>query len=320
MRVVVDLLANVPDPRGSVVTIGAFDGVHLGHQMVIRQVRERAAAIGAASALVTFDRHPAMVVRPESAPKLLTGIEHKLELLAATGLDETIVVHFDTERATESPRDFVKEVLVDACGAKIVVVGEDFHFGKGRAGNVAMLKTLGAEFGFEVFGLGLVDASGHETASVDAKVSSTLIREAVAAGDMRAAAAGLGRHREVRGTVIHGDARGRTLGFPTANVAVSADTCLPADGIYAGWYVRPNGERLPAAINLGRRPTFYEDQPYSLLEAFIIDWSGDLYDEPARVQFVELLRPELKFTSLDALIEQMHADVARASTILAADT
>ena len=266
------------------------------------------------SVVVTFDRHPAAIVRPESAPKLLTDLEQRLELLASTGVDATLVVPFDTERATESAEEFVQEVLVDCLGVRGVVVGEDFHFGKARRGNVALLKTLGEAGGFSVSGIDLVGNDGLPTDGL--KVSSTQIRQLLRDGDVGAAAELLGRQHEVRGPVVHGDARGRTLGFPTANVAVPPEICLPADGIYAGWLQRADGTVLPAALNLGRRPTFYSAQPYSLLEAFVIDWSGDLYDEEVKVRFVKRLRPELKFDGIEALIAQMNNDVAEARGIL----
>jgi riboflavin kinase / FMN adenylyltransferase len=303
------------------VTIGAYDGVHVGHRKVIAATRQRAAALDAASAVVTFDRHPAEVVRPESAPKLLTDLDQKLELLASTGVDLCVVVPFDEARATESAGEFVREVLVDGLGVRAVVVGGDFHFGRGREGNVEFLRSFGAALPeaerFTVEGVDLVDGSGNPAAGP--KVSSTQIRGLLAQGELPTASALLGRHHELRGVVVHGDARGRTLGFPTANVAVPERICLPADGIYAAWYVRPDGSVHQAAVNLGRRPTFYDDQPASLLEAFVLDFSGDLYGEAAAVRFVERLRPEAKFDSLDALIDQMHADVARAREVLAAD-
>jgi riboflavin kinase / FMN adenylyltransferase len=309
-----DAASAIPSANRTIVTIGAYDGVHLGHQAVIAEVRRLATERGLDSAVVTFDRHPASVVRPESAPKLICDAAQKLELLAATGVDAVWQVVFDTNRASESAEEFVRSVLVDKLRAAVVVVGDDFHFGKGRRGNVGLLKQMGAEHDFEVIGLELIGAS-----SIAEKVSSTEIRRLIAAGSLREAAALLGHHHELRGTVVHGDARGRTLGFPTANVAISDGMCLPADGIYACWYRRPDGVRLPAAVNFGRRPMFYDAQPYSLLEAFVLDFSGDLYDEPARVEFVERLRAEAKFDSLDALITQMNADVARARTILAAE-
>lgn len=303
-----------PEIRGAAITIGAYDGVHRGHQAVIAAVRRIARGRGVPSAVVTFDRHPAQVVRPASAPFLLTDLELKLELLATTGIDAVIVVPFDEERATESAEDFVTEVLVGQLGASVVVVGSDFHFGKGRGGNVEVLRRMGAMHGFAVEGLELLGAD--DVALASHKVSSTAVRELLRGGEVAEAAVLLGRPHEVRGVVFGGDQRGRLLGFPTANVKLAPETCLPSDGIYAGWYLRPDGIRLPAALNLGRRPTFYEDQPYSLLEAFILDWEGDLYGEAARVQFVERLRAELKFDDIDSLIAQMHRDVAKARVAL----
>lgn len=311
---VIDDLAPCPTPRGTAVTIGAYDGVHLGHRSVIERTRAEADRLGAATAVVTFDRHPAAVVRPDSAPKLLTSLDHKLELLAEAGVDYTYVVHFDHERSQESADDFVQEVLVQCLRARCVVVGADFHFGRGRSGNVASLAAEGRELGFEAIGLDLVpgrDGSGMI-------VSSTAIRAAVAAGAVERAATMLGRWHELRGDVVTGDQRGRTIGFPTANVAVPGEMALPGDGIYAGWYVRPDGSRHAAAINVGRRPTFYETAEESLLEAYLLDFAGDLYGERARVQFVAHQRPELKFDSVEALVTQMQADVEECRRVLAA--
>jgi riboflavin kinase / FMN adenylyltransferase len=295
-----------------VVTIGAYDGVHLGHRAVIDRVRKLAADRGVASALVTFDQHPARLVRPESAPLLLTDPEQKLELLEATGLDTLLVVRFDEERAQETPEDFVTEVLVDCLKAKTVVVGKDFHFGHQRRGNVALLAEMGEEAGFEVEGIELM-GNDARPADAAAQVSSTAIRQALAAGDVERAASMLGRDHEVRGIVTHGDERATELGFPTANVSVPNDVLLPADGIYAGWYTRPDGSRHPAAISLGRRPTFYETAHASLLEAHLLDTTDvDLYDERARVAFACRLRDEVRFDTVEALIEQMHRDCAEA--------
>jgi riboflavin kinase/FMN adenylyltransferase len=307
-----------PDlPNGSVVTIGAYDGVHLGHRAVIDRVRKLATDRGVASALVTFDQHPARLVRPESAPLLLTDPGQKLELLEATGLDVLLVVRFDEERSKESPEDFVHEVLVDGLGAKAIVVGEDFHFGHQRRGNVELLRRMGADLGFDVDGVGLLGPDGREADEAE-QVSSTAIRKALAVGDVERAGRLLGRPHEVRGIVQHGDGRGGPeLGFPTANVAVPDDVLLPADGIYAGWYTRPDGAHHPAAISLGRRPTFYETAHASLLEAHLLDFDGDLYDERAHVAFVARLRGEVKFDSVDALIEQMRRDCDDARSVLA---
>ncbi len=302
-------------PSGSVVTIGAYDGVHRGHQTVIAQVRALAAERGLDSALVTFDRHPASVVRPESAPKLLCDLDQRLELLAATGLDTTLVIHFDEVRAKEPADDFVREVLVGALGAKVVVVGEDFHFGHRRAGNVALLTEMGAELGFEVVGIELVGVDGQAAPDLE-RVSSTAIRAALTAGDLDTANEMLGRAHEVRGVVVEGDKRARELGFRTANVAVPDEICRPADGIYAGWYLRPDGVARPAALSLGRRPTFYDDADTSLLEAHLLDFDDDLYGEAARVRFVARLRDEEKFDSVEALVEQMARDCDQARDIL----
>ncbi|MDQ1404140.1 MAG: riboflavin kinase / adenylyltransferase [Actinomycetota bacterium] len=301
-----------PPSGGSIVTIGAYDGVHLGHRAVISEVRRWADERDAAAVVVTFDRHPATVVRPESAPKLLTDLDQKLELLEATGVDEVLVIHFDRERSRETAEKFIRDVLVGRLAARAVIVGHDFHFGHQRAGNVPLLAAMGGELGFDVVGMRLVDDGTAESA----EVSSTRIRQLLQQGLVREASALLGRPHEVRGQVGRGDARGRELGFPTANVVVPSEILLPADGIYAGWYERPGGQVHPAAISLGRRPTFYDDAETSLLEAFLLDFDGDLYDEPARVRFVERMRGEVKFDSVDALVDQMNHDVDNVRTAL----
>jgi riboflavin kinase/FMN adenylyltransferase len=310
-----DLDACPRPPQGTAVTIGAYDGVHRGHQAVIARVQSLADARGLETAVVTFDRHPASVVRPESAPKLLTDLDQKLELLGATGVDYALVVHFDAERAQESAEDFVREVLVGCLNAKLVVVGKDFHFGNRRRGNVELLTAMGRELGFEVLGLDLVGIDGAP-ADEDQRVSSTGIRAALERGDLALANDALGRPYEVRGVVEHGDHRGREWGFPTANVAVPDDILLPKDGIYACWYLRPDGSTHPAAISLGRRPHIYEHQPFSLLEAHLLDFDSDLYGEAARVRFVELLRSETRFETDEDLIDQIGRDCERARSVL----
>lgn len=302
--------------EGSVVTIGAYDGVHRGHRKVLQLVRELADARGLDAVCVTFDRHPAEVVRPETAPALLTQLDHKLELLVDADLvDVVAVLEFDEGRSKETAEEFVHEVLVGLLGARLVVVGADFHFGHRRGGNVALLEKMGADLGFEVIGLGLV---APESDPVHEPYSSTRVRHRLAAGDVRGAAELLGRPHEVRGEVVMGDQRGRELGFPTANVALAPSTCLPADGIYAGRVRLADDTLHPAAISLGRRPTFYAAQPYSLLEAYLLDFSGDLYGQAVAVQFVERLRGEQRFESVDDLVAQMHRDCDRAREILGA--
>jgi riboflavin kinase/FMN adenylyltransferase len=305
MQVITDMSQCPVLPSGSVVTIGAYDGVHLGHQALIAEVRQRAASQGCASVVVTFDRHPASVVRPESAPLLLTDLDQKLELLDATGIEYTVVVHFDEARASESAEDFVLEVLVGCLKARSVVVGHDFHFGYGRRGTVLLLTEMGSRYGFDVLGKRLVDdEEAHQV------VSSTRIRAELSAGRVEEAARLLGRHHEVRGVVDKGDGRaGSLLGYPTANLAIPPDILLPADGIYAGRYLRPDGSAVPAAISLGRRPTFYPDGGPRLLEAHLLDFAGDLYGEPGRVRFVARIRDEEHFESVEALVARMGVDV-----------
>ena len=300
---------------GAVVTIGAYDGVHLGHQAVLRLVRELADARGLEAALVTFDRHPAEVVRPESAPRLLTTLEQRLELLDATGdLDLCWVLTFDEARSKEAAEDFVREVLVDGVGARLVVVGADFHFGHRRGGNVPLLERMGAEFGFEVLGLGLVAVEGDATG---VPYSSTRIRELLAKGDVAEAGRLLGRPHEVRGVVERGDQRGAEhLGMPTANLTVPERICLPADGVYAGTFVAEDVVERPAAISVGTRPTFYEDGDV-LVEAYVLDFDGDLYGQRVKVRFREWVRGQERFDSTEALVEQMNADVEATRRILA---
>jgi riboflavin kinase/FMN adenylyltransferase len=298
---------------GTAVTIGAYDGVHRGHQAVLAEVRRLADARGLPTVVVTFDRHPAAIVRPESAPKLLTDLDQKLEVLAATGhVDYTVVLTFDEQRAAQEAPAFVEELLGDRLGARLVVVGEDFHFGRGRRGTVELLRTMGAALGFDVVGLRLVTIP-----EVEGPVSSTAVRRRLAEGDVAGAATLLGRPYELRGVVVRGDGRGgRQLGFPTANVAVAADILLPADGIYAGWYERPGGHVRPAAVSVGRRPTFYDAAESSLVEAYLLDFDGDLYGEAARVRFVDRLRGEERFESVEALVAQMALDVDAARKLL----
>ncbi len=304
-----------PDAAGTVVTIGAYDGVHVGHRQVIAQVCRLAEERSLRSAVVTFDRHPASVVRPESAPLLLTELDQKLEQLATTGVDETVVVPFDDEAATESAEAFVTRVLVDCLDVRAIVVGEDFHFGHQRLGNVALLRAMGEVHDFEVLGLGLVGLDGVPARDHE-QVSSTFIRRALSRGDLVRANAMLGRPYEVRGVVGQGDRRGRELGFPTANVKVDRTVLLPEDGVYAGWFERADGAVHAAAISLGTRPHFYADGDL-LLEAHLLDFDDDLYDEAVRVRFVALLRPQQVFDGLDDLVAQLHRDVEGARGALA---
>jgi len=296
----------------SVLTTGAFDGVHRGHQMVIGEVLRRADARGVASAVVTFDIHPATVVRPDSAPKLLTRLPRKLELLESLGIDVVYVIEFDSDRASTSAAEFVNDVFVERLGAVEILVGSDFHFGKGREGTVTFLESEGKVHGFSVEGLELI----RRTETATEPVSSTAIRRALIGGDVESAATMLGRPYEVWGTVVQGDQRGRTIGFPTANVPLGDDLARPAHGVYACRYVRADGSEHVAAVNVGVRPTFYDNADGAVLEAHLLDFDGDLYGEVAKVQFLHFLRSERRFNGIDELKAQLDKDIAETRRLL----
>jgi len=306
--VVTDLSVSPWPNERAVVTIGAYDGVHRGHRAVIAQVQARAAELGARSVVVTFDRHPASVIRPDAAPRLLTNPAQKLELLADTGVDATVVVPFSPEQARETPVDFVERVIVNALRTQAVIVGSDFHFGHMRQGNITLLRELGERHDFTCEPVVLVPRAD----GVDEPISSTAIRRALAGGEIETATRLLGRAFEVRGIVVTGDQRGRTIGFATANVEIPNGMCLPSDGVYAGLYRRPDGSEHACAINLGRRPTFYVNAEHSLLEAHLLDFAGDLYGEDAAVTFVAFLRSEKQFAGIDELKTQLKLDVEHA--------
>ena len=301
---------------GTVVTIGAYDGVHLGHQAVIAAVRTRAADRGMESAVVTFDRHPASVVRPESAPRLLTDLEQKLELLAATGVDRCLVISFDEARSKEPAEEFVREVLVDCLGARVVIVGEDFHFGHQRKGNVALLRRDGPRPRLRGR---RACRSSTPTARPAAIAEGELHRHphALVEGDLDAANALLGRPHEVRGVVVPRRPAGPAswASRPPTCRCPATSSCPPTASTPAGTS-GPTAPCTPAAISLGRRPTFYEEAHASLLEAHLLDFDGDLYDELAKVRFVARLRGEVKFDGVDALVEQIRRDCDEARAIL----
>ena len=303
-----------PTSSGAAVTVGAYDGVHLGHRQVIGHLRDLAQARQLETVVVTFDRHPATVVRPESAPPTLTDLEQKLELLAGCGVDRTVVVTFDRARSNETAEDFVTTVLVEALRARLVVVGRDFHFGHGRKGDVALLSEMGAAHGFDVEPMELVSGGGRGD-----PVSSTRIRRLLAQGDVAGAALLLGRPHQVRGPVEHGAGRGaRLLGFPTANVGVAREIALPAPGVYAGRFSWRGAEGHPAAISVGQPPTFKDDDSGSpRVEANLLDFDGDLYGEPARVTFERWLRPQQAFDDLDSLVAYMVDAIDEARRVLA---
>ena len=309
----------------SVVTIGNFDGVHRGHQAVLGTVVGAARARGLPAVAVTFEPHPVAVLFPERAPAVLTAPDHRLDLLAATGLEAVLVLEFTREFAQWSPERFVREVFVDALHAALVVVGRDTRFGHRNSGDVATLRELGAALGFDVE---TVPEFTSSDAAADGAAgggtrrwSSTWVRELLAEGDVAGAAEVLGRPHRVTGVVVHGDHRGRELGYPTANLSRDAVGQVPADGVYAGRLVRPAlppgapDAVLPAAISVGTNPTF--DGLERRVEAYVLDRTDlDLYGERLAVEFVERLRPTLRFGGVDELVTQMALDVARCRELL----
>jgi riboflavin kinase/FMN adenylyltransferase len=295
------------EARPRAVTIGVFDGLHQGHRHVISLLRGRATGFGGLEcAVVTFDPHPLTVVAPEHAPRLLTGIGHRLELLAEAGLDLAAVLPFDEEMRRLTSAAFAAAVLRDALQARLVVVGEDFRFGHQRTGNVASLAELGDAHGFAAEVVPLVGGQ--------APMSSTRVRAMVAAADLDGAAAALGRPHEVRGAVVRGDGRGRELGYPTANVAVPANLALPPPGVYAVRAGRLGSAAGPAVANLGSRPTF--DGEGETLEVHLLEPPGDLYGADLRVAFVARLRDERRFAGPADLVAQISADAAAARALL----
>jgi riboflavin kinase/FMN adenylyltransferase len=323
-------LAEVPADFGpSVVTVGNFDGVHRGHASVLTRMVADARAVGARSVAVTFTPHPQQVHRPDEAPPLLTGDADRLELLERTGLDAVLLLTYTLEFAQQTAEEFVRTYLVDGLRARTVVVGRDVRFGRGNAGDLATMVELGERFGFAVEVIEDVapDPAEHPDALADPltrRWSSTWVRELLVAGDVRQAARVLGRPHRVRGTVVHGDKRGRDLGFPTANLSPDATGMVPADGVYAGWLRRPALDPdaadavLPAAVSIGTNPTFAGAQ--RRVEAYVLDRTDlDLYGEEVVLELVERLRPTLRFDSVDALVERMHEDVEGVRAALAAD-
>jgi riboflavin kinase/FMN adenylyltransferase len=310
-------LAEVPRPwPGSAVCIGVFDGVHRGHQAVLTRTIERAEQLGVASVVVTFDPHPSEVVRPGTTPPQLSTLEHRVALLAQAGVAAVCVLPFTAELAALSPEDFVRSVLVDRLHAKAVVVGENFRFGHRAAGDTATLERLGAEHGFVVDALGLRSGAG-------ANWSSTHARSLVAAGDVEGAAQVLGRPHRVEGTVVHGDHRGRDLGYPTANLATTAHAAIPADGVYAAWLVPlPDGsspvaglQRLPAAVSVGTNPTF--DGTQRRVEAYVLDRDDlDLYERHVALDLVARVRGMNRFDRVEDLLAAMARDVEQTRTLL----
>ncbi|MBH0238188.1 bifunctional riboflavin kinase/FAD synthetase [Methylobrevis albus] len=305
------LVEDLPaDLRGAVVAIGNFDGMHRGHQAVLAAALAQAEAAGVPCLMLTFEPHPRSVFQPDQPVFRLTPPAAKARLTAAFGLDGMIVNAFTREFAAESPAQFVEEVIVGSFAARHVVVGWDFHYGHRRSGTVDSLQAAGAAAGFGVTVVGPFEDEGG------AVVSSSRVRAALAAGDVGGAAGLLGYRWFFDGTVAHGDKRGRTIGYPTANIRTAPDFGL-AHGIYAV-FVQLDGARLPGVASFGRRPTFDNGAP--VFETFLFDFAGDLYGKALQVTPVSYLRPELKFDGVDALVAQMDRDSAEARAVLAATT
>ncbi|MFM9878277.1 MAG: bifunctional riboflavin kinase/FAD synthetase [Rhodoglobus sp.] len=297
-----------PDFGPTAVTIGKFDGVHVGHRAMVQRLRTTAAARALTSVVVTFDRNPLSLLQPELCPEPLVSVEQKLDLLAGTDPDATVLLTFDRAFANETPDQFVRSVLVDALHAEVVLVGADFRFGARGEGDVRMLSERGAEFGFDV--LVIEDVTPID----DRRVSSSWIRDLLSEGHAADAARLLGEPHTVRGTVVHGHQRGRLLGYPTANLSQQVEGFVPADGVYAAW-LTARDIRYPAAVSIGYNPTF-EGVVGRQIEAHAIDAHLDLYDDIVEVSFVEYVRPMRKFPGPDGLAAQMGADEDRIRTIL----
>ncbi|WP_068430587.1 bifunctional riboflavin kinase/FAD synthetase [Piscicoccus intestinalis] len=310
-------VTQIPADLGpTVVTLGNFDGVHRGHRAVLSEVLARAAAQDLTSVAVTFDPHPVAVLHPERAPGQITSLDHRLSLLDAAGVDAVLVMEFTWEFAQLTPEEFVTQTFVDALHASVVVVGRDTRFGVRNSGDISTLLELGMRHGFEVV---TVSEMGGE--AQNSRWSSTQVRDLLAEGDVRRAAAVLGRPHRVSGVVVHGDHRGRELGYPTANLEEACAGLVPADGVYAGWLGRPGlpasdpDSTLPAAISIGTNPTF--DGTSRRVEAYVLDRTDlDLYGEAVTVEFIERLRPTLRFDSIEELLEQMADDVRRCREVL----
>lgn len=301
----------IPSDRGTVATVGTFDGVHLGHWAVLTEIRDRAEAAGRRSVLVTFDPHPLRIVRPEHAPLSLTTPVEKKEILAESGLDYAVFLSFTKSLSRYEPRRFVEEILLGRLGVEELVIGYDHGFGRDRRGDPESLERMGEELGFSVDVVSPVSAEGDT-------ISSSRIRTMLLEGRMRSAAACLGRSYSIRGVVVRGEGRGRGLGFPTANLRVAdGDKLVPPQGIYAVRGVLRSGT-YAGALHLGPRPTFKGSPP--TIELHLMDFDADIYGEEVRVDFVEHLRAIEPFTTVQALVDQIRKDVERARWVLEAET
>ena len=299
-----------PGSSGHALAVGVFDGVHLGHRHVLAILRDQAAERGLEPGVLTFDPHPLTVVAPDRAPAMLTSLDHRIELLGNQGVEVIAVLDFDAAVREWSPATFVTETLAGALAVELVVVGEDFRFGKDRTGHVGLLREMGNGFGFRTEIVPLVGE--------DRPLSSTQIREMIAEGDVAGAAVALARPHELWGEVVQGSGRGRTIGVPTANLALSPGVAVPKRGVYAVTAGRSAGESIPGVANVGVRPTF--DGRDETVEAHLLGFKGDLYGETLRVRFVDRIRDERKFENVDQLVEQIRRDIEAARQILVGGT
>lgn len=302
---------------GNALTMGVFDGVHRGHQALVARVCEEASRRGLGAGVVTFHPSPVTVLRPGVPFSYLTSLERRVELLREAGAQWVAVLQFTSELALVSAEDFAR-ILVEEARMRLLIVGEDFRFGRGRSGDVARLRDLGDEYGFEVQTVALVanDAAGEAGGAQDDVISSTRVRNALAEGAMTDVTRLLGRPFALRGPVLHGDERGRTIGFPTLNIGVSADQALPPNGVYitrATLY--DGGASYTAATNIGTQPTFAGTA--RRVETHLLDFEGDLYGQVVTIELLQRLRTEQKFDGVDALVAQIGADVEATRTYFA---
>lgn len=305
MQIARDLIPGLAN-RATVLTIGRFDGVHLGHQQLIRTTVERARALDMLSAVLTWEPHPRAVLQPGQPLQLLSDLDEKIAQIRRLEPDLLIVAPFTEEIRRLSAAEYMARIIA-ALPVREIWVGEDFAMGRGREGDIPRLMEIGRELGFAVGALSKYTVAGIP-------VSSSRIRELVLAGNVAGAGALLGRPFALRGIVTRGDGRGRQIGFPTANVQVSPDVALPANGVYACRANLATGEVVPAVTNIGVRPTF--DGTRRVVEAYLLDWEGDLYDQPLRLELLMRLRNERKFNGVDELVAQIRHDVAEARAVL----
>ena len=304
MRLDQELSSSSP-AKDAVLTIGVFDGVHRGHHHLISHLKRESNGTGRVSGVVTFSDHPLSILRPKMAPKYISTLDERLRMIGKLGVDFVCPITFDIELSRLSVRDFILR-LQETLHMRGLVVGPDFAMGHNRKGDVKELASLGEEMGFSVKVVDILMDG-------DTPVRSTTIRHKLAEGDVATAASLLGRNFSLIGVVVSGEKRGRTLGFPTANLEVPPSMAIPADGIYATWIHLPDGRHM-AATSIGTRPTF--DNGNRTVEAFVLDFDGDLYDKELRLEFVERLRPEEKFDTVEALVEQINEDVAQTRAVL----